>query len=123
MADRTGFTWNESGHSTQADGRVSSVLYEAAPLDFVSRYPDSRLQDSYGDQWPPPCVDLWLKFDWDEKRTDLDLEGFDVDGRLQSLGHAAVAIRATRLTDDADEDARMIATALALVLGVPGRAA
>ncbi|MGH3332154.1 MAG: hypothetical protein ACRDPJ_12720 [Nocardioidaceae bacterium] len=51
MADRAGFTWNESGHSTKADSRVSSVLYEAAPIDFVSRYPGSRLQDSYGDQW------------------------------------------------------------------------
>lgn len=118
---RAGFTWNESGHSSRPDGRLSAVLYEADPIDFMRRYPESDLQDSYPeDEWPPPCVDLWLKFDWGHRRTEVYLEGFEVVEHLRSSGHAGLAMRATRLTDDGDEDARMIATALATVLGVPG---
>lgn len=121
MAARAGFTWNESGRISDAGGRLSAVLYETNPIDFLRRYPESDLQDSYPeDEWPPPCVDLWLKFDWDHRGTEVDLEGFEVVEHLRSSGHAALAMRATRLTDDADEDARMIAAALATVLGVPG---
>jgi len=97
---------------------VVAALYEADPLDFVRRYPRSRLEESYGDQWPPPCVDLWLKFDWDAGRAELDLEGFEVLDDLHASGHEGLAQRVTELSGDVNEDARMIARALALVLGV-----
>lgn len=116
-----GFEWNDSGLNTDADGCVRSVLYEADPIDFVHSYPDTGLQESYpDDEWPPACVDLWLEFDRERGRTDLDLEGFEIVETLRASGRGAIASRASRLTDDPDEDARMIAAALAMVLGVPG---
>ena len=118
---QAGFTWNESGREVDSAGRLNAVLYEAGPLDFVTRYPESDLRESYDpDEWPPPCVDLWLEFDWNENRTDLNLEGFHVTQHLAASGHQGVATRATRLTDDPEDDARVIASALACVLGVSG---
>jgi hypothetical protein len=118
---QAGFAWNESGQNVDRAGRLNAVLYEAAPLDFVTRYPESDLQESYDPgEWPPPCVDLWLEFDWNEKRTTLNLEGFHVTEHLAASGLESVATRATRLTDASQDDARMIASALACVLGVSG---
>lgn len=39
--------------SDPADGLVQALLWEADPLRFAERYPDSRIVDSYGDEWPP----------------------------------------------------------------------
>lgn len=118
---QAGFRWNEHAQEVDRAGRLNAVLYEAAPLDFVTRYPESDLQESYPpDEWPPACVDLWLKFDWNENRTDFNLEGFEVTQDLAASGHEGVATRATRLTDDPEDDARAIASALAHVLGVSG---
>lgn len=36
---QAGFTWNESGREVDSAGRLNAVLYEAGPLDFVTRYP------------------------------------------------------------------------------------
>lgn len=116
-----GFAWNDSGLNVDRDGRLIAVRYEAAPLDFVTRYPECDLQESYdADEWPPPCVDLWLEFDWNEKRTALNLEGFRVTEHLAASGHGNVATRATLLTNAPQEDAHMIGSALACVLGVSG---
>lgn len=116
-----GFGWNSATSGAEADARVVRVLYEADPVDFVHRYPRTHLPDSYGEgQWPPACVDLWLDFDRESRRVELDLEGFDVLDELRAAGRRDLAERITRLTPDADEDARVIATALAVVLGVPG---
>ena len=117
---QAGFAWNESGLVVGRDGRVEAVLYEARPLDFMRRYPHSDLQASYGDDWPPPCVDLWLKFHHQPGRVEIDLEGLDVEDELSSAGQQGLAARATRLTDDPDQDGRMIAAALAVALQVAG---
>jgi hypothetical protein len=118
---QAGFRWNEHAQEVDRAGRLNAVLYEAVPLDFVTRYPESDPQESYHpDEWPPPCVDLWLEFDWNESRTDFNLEGFEVTQDLAASGHQGVATRATRLTDDPEDDARAIASALAYVLGVSG---
>lgn len=114
-----GFAWNESGQSVDRDGRLNAVLYKAAPLDLVTRYPESDLQESY-DAWPPPCAGLWLEFDWDENRTALNSEGFQVTEHLAAGGLESVATRTERLTDDPHENARLIASALACVLDVSG---
>jgi hypothetical protein len=113
-----GFEWNDSGAVADGDGRLVAVLYEADPLDFLRRYPQTRLDESYGDQWPAPCVDLWLKFDWDAGRAELDLEGFEVLDDLDASGREGLAQRVAELSGDVNEDAHMIATGLALVLGV-----
>jgi hypothetical protein len=113
-----GFEWNDSGEVAD-DGRLVSALYEADPVDFVQRYPQTRLRDGYGDQWPPPCVDLWLTFDWKAGRAELDIEGFEPDDRAR--GHDTVTHRVSGLSGNADEDAQLIAAALARILGVAGR--
>ncbi len=117
---QAGFSWNDSGEISESDGRLVAVLYEADPDDFVRRYPQTRLQSRYGDQWPPPCVDLWLKFDWDARRIELDLEGFDVRHDLHGSGIQVLAEGGTQLSGDANEDARAVAAALASVLSVTG---
>ncbi len=33
------------------------MLWEADPLRFAERYPDSGVVESYGPQWPAPCID------------------------------------------------------------------
>ena len=113
-----GFEWNDSGEASD-DGRLVSALYEADPVDFVRRYPQTRLQDGYGDQWPPPCVDLWLKFDWRAGAVDLDIEGFEPDDRAP--GQGTIGHRVSHLSGNADEDAQRIAAELARILGVAGR--
>ena len=61
--------------SLSEPGHVSAILWEAEPLRFAARYPDSRVEESYGDQWPAPCIDYWLYFERDPARVDLSFEG------------------------------------------------
>jgi hypothetical protein len=102
------------------DERIVGAVYEADPGGFVHRYPQTGLGDDWDDEVPDTCVDLWLKFHLDTRRTELEVEGFEVLEHLHAVGHAELADRVTRLSGDADADAQMIATALALVLDVPG---
>ena len=59
-------------------GQVAAILWEAEPLLFASRYPDSGVRESYGDQWPPPCIDQWLYFEPELAQVRLSLEGWDL---------------------------------------------
>ena len=105
---------------TTADLKIVGVVYEADPADFARRYPQTGLDEDWGDEVPNTCVDLWVKFHFDTRRTELQVEGFEVLEHLHTTGHEELAERVTRMSDDADDDARAIATALALVLDVPG---
>lgn len=102
------------------DEQMIGVVYEADPVDFLRRYPQSGLDKSYGAQWPAPCVDLWLNFYRDARRIEVDLEGIEVLEQLQASGQDALAERVTQLSGDLDADVQVIADALARVLGLRG---
>jgi hypothetical protein len=95
-----GFEWNEHVHF---DADRPTLLWEADPARFAARYPDSRIERSYGDQWPPPCIDYWLHVDpvrmtarlsvegWDLSDTTLDIAGDgSMDGQAVAAAFAAV---------------------------------
>lgn len=60
-------------------GEVGDMLWEADPLRFVERYPDSWIVESYGSQWPAPCIDYWVYVDVEARRARLSIEGWTVD--------------------------------------------
>jgi hypothetical protein len=102
------------------DEQMIGVVYEADPVDFLRRYPQTRLDESNGDQWEAGCIDLWLKFYRDAGRIELDLEGFEVLEHLRASGNEVLAERVTQLSGDLDADVQVIADVLALVLGAGG---
>ena len=57
-------------------GLVENLLWEADPLRFVERFPDSGVVESYGDQWPAPCIDYWVYVDEGSRTATLSVEGW-----------------------------------------------
>jgi hypothetical protein len=81
-AAAVGFEWN-SGSTWDTDH--PALLWEADPLLFAARYPDSGIEDSYGDQWPAPCIDYWVYVDPDSSTAHLAVEGFSEPDRDLAL--------------------------------------
>jgi hypothetical protein len=98
-----GFSWNESGFSTANH----TMLWEADALVFAARYPDSRVEESYGDSWPPPCIDYWVHVDPSRLTARLDVEGWSGD------------VRVLQLTGSGGTDGRLLARAFGEILRVP----
>jgi hypothetical protein len=81
-----------------------ALLWEADPVRFAARYPGSRVVESYGRSWPPPCIDFWVYADATKRRARLVFEGWnEPDVELT-------------LTGDPDQDATTIAAEFARVL-------
>jgi hypothetical protein len=82
-------------------------LWEAEPALFAARYPDSRIEDSYGDQWPGVfCIDHWIYVDPVTMTACLSVEGWS--GTDESVD----------LTGDGRVDGRHLASEFAHILGV-----
>ena len=63
--------------STEPDGTVTSLLWEANPRKFAARYPDSGVVEAYGDQWADThCIDFWATFE-DPAYARVNVEGWD----------------------------------------------
>lgn len=60
-------------------GRVENFLWEADALRFAERFPDSGVVESYGDQWPAPCIDYWVYIDEGSRTATLSVEGWNFD--------------------------------------------
>lgn len=88
------------------NGVVEDMLWEADPLRFAERYPDSRIIDSYGGQWPPPCIDYWVYIDAGARRALISTEGWSAE--RQSLD----------LTGRGNDDAQRIGEVLGAILSV-----
>ena len=73
LAADVDFRWNDTVWSA---GPQPALLWEADPVRFASRYPESRVQEAYGDQWPPPCIDYWIYVDPAEMTARLSGEGW-----------------------------------------------
>jgi hypothetical protein len=69
--------------------------------------PDSGIERSYGEQWPPPCLDYWVYVDPETRQARLSVEGWGTPD--QTLGLRGVA----------SVDGRLLSTAFAAVLRMP----
>lgn len=93
--------------SMASNGEAATLLWEAEPLLFVDRYPDSRIIEAYGqDQWPPPCIDYWIYLDAEKREARFSVEGLEPDNVL------------VHLTGDGREDGRALGQVLARILRV-----
>lgn len=85
------------------------MLWEADAELFAERYPDSGIVESYGDQWPAPCIDYWVYIESEKRQVRLSIEGWN-------FAYIDVPI-----TGDATIDGRAIAAEFANILKVPER--
>ena len=86
---------------------VEDLLWEADPVRFAERYPDSGVVASYGGLWPPPCIDYWVCVEAPTHRARLSTEGW-------GLEHPTV-----ELTGRGAVDAARLASILREILSVP----
>lgn len=105
LAADAGFVWNDLLRFSP--GRPT-LLWEADPQRFAARYPDSGVAESYGDQWPPPCLDYWVYVEPQEMTARLSTEGW------------AVPDPTLPLTGDGSRDGAALAARFAAILRVPG---
>jgi hypothetical protein len=84
VAADVGFRWND--HVPFADAHPA-MLWEADPVRFATRYPGSGIQEEYGDQWPPPCIDYWIYIDQVDMTARLSVEGWNrSDENIELMG-------------------------------------
>ncbi|WP_076260917.1 hypothetical protein [Intrasporangium flavum] len=100
-----GFSRSSPAHPR--DGVVGDLLWEADPIRFLERYPASGVVESYGGQWPPPCIDYWVYVDATTHRARLSTEGSGVDSPT------------VELTGRGSVDAARLAAVLGEILSVP----
>jgi hypothetical protein len=86
---------------------VKAILWEAKPVEFARRYPDSGIVGSYGDQWPPPCIDYWVYLDAEAMEAQFSVEGWSGPDEVVPL------------SGDGEADGLAIASAMARILRVP----
>ncbi len=98
-----GFVWNRATF----DAVQPTLLWEADPERFAARYPDSGIERSYGEQWPPPCIDYWVYVDPETMVARLSVEGWSVSEHI------------VELSGDGRTDGQLLATAFAAILRVP----
>lgn len=93
------------------------VCYEADPVSFVTTFAARDIRTSYGRDWPPAALRLWLRITADGDVIEVTFETHDL------LAWAAgtkprLAARLTRISDPADH-AAAVAEALSGVLAEP----
>lgn len=98
------FKWNDS---VAFDAEHPALLWESDPARFAARYPDSRIEESYGDEWPGvSCIDYWVYVDPVAMVAYLSVEGWNrTDDSVD-------------LTGDGRVDGRRLASEFAHILGV-----
>jgi hypothetical protein len=104
----------EFNSMSQEEDGVTAILFEADPESFVRAYPGLGIEDSYGDHWPPPCLDLWLKFDQHGDPIEIAFEVFDLLAWAAS-DDPALHTRLNTMDDPADH-AAAVGEALGRVL-------
>lgn len=95
-------------HSPQQPetGLVGDMLWEADALRFAERFPGSGIEESYGPQWPAPCIDYWVYVDVASREARLSTEGWSAEAQV------------IELSGDGAADGDRLAEALAGILGV-----
>jgi hypothetical protein len=74
LAADADFRWNDGVWSA---GEQPAMLWEAEPARFAARYPQIGIEASYGEQWPPPCIDYWIHVDPTLMTARLSVEGWN----------------------------------------------
>jgi hypothetical protein len=95
-------------HADEERQVVAALLWEADPVKFATRYPDSGIVETYGiDQWPDVhCIDYWVHVDHEQRRCRISVEGWNLPDLMIDLrGHS-------------DFDGAAIADTFARILGV-----
>jgi hypothetical protein len=83
-----GFRWNSG---TAFDPDHPTLLWEADPARFAARDPGSHIEEEYGEQWPPPCIDYWIYVDPARMTARLSTEGSaDPEKTVSLTGDEAV---------------------------------
>lgn len=97
------------GRQVAGKSPVTAFLWEADPRQFIEKYPDSDLIESYGEEnWPGvPCIDYWVYVEPEHQRLRVSVEGWSLDEFfVEATGHAA-------------RDGHALASVLARILQVP----
>ncbi|MEA4943958.1 MAG: hypothetical protein VB080_05900 [Propionicimonas sp.] len=94
-----------------------AVLFETDAESFARRYPWTDIDASYGQEWPPPCLDLWIKIDDHGDLTEITFEIYDIL-LWAAAENPALAGRLATL-DDPEDQAAAVGQALALLLRPP----
>ena len=63
---------------TPGEDGGTNILFEAEPDSFVRTYPELGIEESYGDDWPPARLQLWLRFDSHGDPIEITFEVFDL---------------------------------------------
>ncbi len=105
-----------AGVSTDGDD-ITAVLFEADPESFVATCPGRGFEESYGEQWPPHRLSLWLKFDCHGDPIEATFEVFDLFSSAASTD-PELRDRLNTLADPADH-AVAVGQALSAVLDPP----
>ena len=104
---RTAAGFSRTAPARPRPGVVEDLLWEADPVRFAERYPESGVVESYGGQWPPTCIDYWVYVDAPTRRAVLSTEGWGVEPPTVELtGRGAL-------------DAARLASVLGKILSVP----
>ncbi len=93
---------------------VTSVRFQADPESFVREHPELGIEESYGAQWPPDALALWVRFDADANPIEISFEVFDLMIWAASAD-PELRDRLNTLTDPGDH-AEAVGEALAAVL-------
>lgn len=104
-ADRKGASW----------ARETTVLYEADPEGFFTRFPALRDAFSPADDL---CLDLWVAVDVDRGTVRADLEGRDVSTLAEKVARATASMEDPETSREAQLDAYV--SALTKVFAPPG---
>jgi hypothetical protein len=106
-AAKVGFV-RQVQHADEIRQVVTALLWEAEPLRFAAKYPDSGIVETYGEgQWPDVhCIDYWVYIDHENRRCRLSVEGWNLpDLSIELDGHSGL-------------DGPAIADTFARILGV-----
>jgi hypothetical protein len=89
-------------HRQVLDG--SSLLYSADPIEFLLKYPDSEVDESYGNLWPPLDVDYWVQVSPGGESIRVVAEGWQQPERFISLLDPSIDVA----QETADHFARLL---------------
>lgn len=62
---------------TDEDGG-HALRFQADPESFAREYPAAGIEDSYGGQWPPEHLELWIRLDRHRDPYEISFETLDL---------------------------------------------
>lgn len=97
------------------------IRFEADPEDFVRRYPWTEIDASYGDDWPPAALELWIRVDDHGDLVEISFEVFDI--LLWAAADAPDLAGRLATLDDPEDQATALGQAFSELLNPPVREA